>query len=66
MSAATDTPGFPEEFHAGLVDLAVSDLLAQERETSKALRYWDRGMGYGAELRQYVGGRQRLAGRNVL
>ena len=37
---ATDEPGFPREFHYGLVEYAVGDLLGQEGETKKALTKW--------------------------
>src|SRR6185295_4388477 len=42
LSATTDTPGFPQEFHYGLVEYAVSDLLGQEGETKKAMAFWAR------------------------
>ena len=35
-----DSPGFPEEFHQGVVYYALYDLKAQERETSRAMGYW--------------------------
>lgn len=66
MSASTDVPGFPQEFHPGIVALALSDLLAQERETRKALGYWNTGQEYGHALRAHVEGRQRIAKMDVL
>lgn len=66
MSASTDEPGFPREFHQAVTELALSDLLAQERETSKALQHWESGQEYVAALQLYVEGRQRLAGMRVI
>ena len=36
MDDGADEPDFPKEFHRGIVEYALSDLLAQERETKKA------------------------------
>lgn len=66
MSASTDEPAFPQEFHPGIVNLAISDLLSQDRETAKAISYWTSGQGYVEGLRAHVEGRQHLAGVNVL
>ena len=35
-----DSPGFPEPFHHGLVDYAVSDLWMQDAEATKGLTHW--------------------------
>ena len=60
MTADEDTPGFPRECHPGIVDLALSDLLAQERETEKAVMYWNRGQAYINRLMDHVNSRQRI------
>jgi hypothetical protein len=40
MSANSDTPGFPQEFHLGIVDYATYEILALQKEFKKALGYW--------------------------
>lgn len=42
LSADGNTPGFAQEFHLGLVEYACYDLLCQDREPEKALKYWAR------------------------
>jgi hypothetical protein len=57
LSADGDTPGFPQEFHVGLLDYAMYDLLCQEREGKKALKFYDSYLGYQERLKQFVQGR---------
>lgn len=52
-----DEPDFPEEFHRGVVEYAVYDLLAQDGETDKALRKggpWEAFLVKSGELEEYV------------
>jgi hypothetical protein len=37
---ASDEPGFPVEFHRGLVDFATAEFLAQDGDTERALEAW--------------------------
>ena len=66
LTADSDTPAFPQEFHKGLVDCAESDLMSQQRETTKALKLWASYKAIEAELSAYVQGRTKLAGTSVL
>jgi hypothetical protein len=54
LSANGDTPSFPEEFHPALVEYAVYDLLCQERETDKALKFYARYLDLQEKLKRYV------------
>lgn len=54
LSADGDTPAFPGEFHPGLVSYAVYDLLCQERETDKALKFYAEYLLHREGLRRYV------------
>ena len=42
LSADADTPAFPQEFHLALVEFAVADLLFQDAETKKGMKFWMR------------------------
>jgi hypothetical protein len=66
MSASTDTPGFPKEFHKGIVEYALSDLKAQERESKKSIAHWAEYKVYEGALKRWVNGRQSLARLEVL
>jgi len=66
LSADGDTPTFPQEYHYSLVDYALYDLLAQEGETRKASRYWDRYLRGAAELKDHVQSRGRISRVAVL
>ena len=57
MSADSDTPGFPQEFHFGIVEYALYDLFAQEGDTQKALKHWMDYEAYENALSKYVDGR---------
>lgn len=50
----SDIPGFPEEYHYGLVELARCELFAQDHEAAKAMKYWERYMAYESKLRHFV------------
>ena len=53
-----DEPGFPREFHLGLVEYALGDLLGQEGETKKAMKFWAAYQGYEAGLMAFADKRQ--------
>jgi hypothetical protein len=57
LSADSDTPGFPQEFHFGIVEYALYDLFAQEGDTQKALKHWMDYEAYENALSKYVDGR---------
>jgi hypothetical protein len=50
----TDEPGFPEQYHYGLVEYAVYDLLAQDNEVNLALEAWQAYQGYDQGLSSWV------------
>ena len=50
LSAAADVPGFPQEFHYGIVEYALYDLLCQDAETDKALIHWKQYQEYEGAL----------------
>lgn len=54
LSADSDTPSFPEEFHLGLVEYAMYDLLCQDNEFQKAGRYYKRFEEKQEALRRFV------------
>lgn len=60
LSADGDEPGFPEEFHYGLIEYAIGDLLGQEAESGKAIGKWGEYLGFEAGLGSYVDGRISL------
>ncbi len=66
MDDSTDEPGFPKEFHRGILEYALSDLLAQERETKKAVAHWNEYLTYQQGLKQFVNGRQSQARLEIL
>jgi len=49
-----DAPGFPEEYHRGLVEYARCELYAQDREAKKALAAWDQYQQYAIALKGYA------------
>ena len=57
---ASDEPGFPQEFHYGLVAYAIGDLFGQDGETQKALMWWQKYGEYEAGLKAYADGRQKV------
>lgn len=50
----SDEPAFPSEFHYALVDYAIYDLLCQEGEGRKAIKFWNRYLQQEVALKQYV------------
>jgi hypothetical protein len=52
-----DAPGFPEEFHLGLVYYACYELRAREGETGLALGYWQDYQEEEGKLMAYSQGR---------
>jgi hypothetical protein len=48
-----DEPGFPEEFHLGLVHYACYELRAREKETGLSLGYWQDYQEYEGRLMAY-------------
>lgn len=61
LSSGSDTPGFPQEFHYGIVEYALYDCLVQEGEISKALLHWAQYEKQEKDLTAYVNGRLSLA-----
>jgi len=57
LSADGDTPALPREFHLGLVEYAVYDLLCQDGETKKAQKFYEKYLIHEEKLRRYVQGR---------
>jgi hypothetical protein len=60
LSADGDTPGCPDEFHYGIVEYAIGDLLSQEAETQKAIGHFGEYSTYEAGLKGWVDGRVAL------
>jgi len=54
MIGDADTPGFPDEYHYGIVEYALGDLFAQERDYVKALQHFNEFRGYDQRLKRYV------------
>lgn len=59
MTAASEEPGFPEQFHYGIVEYAVFDLWAQDGETDLAYAAWREYLGYEVALTAWVNDRLR-------
>jgi hypothetical protein len=55
-----DVPGFPEQFHYGLVDYAFYDLMSQDGETDQALEAWKAYQGYDQGLTAWVNKRAAI------
>lgn len=53
----TDVPGFPDTFHRGVVDFALTDLWAQDAETGFAMAAWSAYLEMEAGLTAWVEGR---------
>lgn len=66
LSANGDTPAFPQEFHFGLIDGAMYDLMCQDRENNKARFYYDRYRVREEGLKRYVNQRESLDRVGVL
>lgn len=60
LSANGDTPGFPQEFHYGLIAYALYDLLQQDGEMNKSLKFWGEFVQYRDALKRFVQGRASL------
>jgi hypothetical protein len=67
----------PREFHQGIMYYAISDLMSQQRETVKAIRFWgapdingnypaNTYKGVETKLKAYVDGRTKLAEARTL
>lgn len=54
LSADGDVPGFPREFHQGLVSYALYDLFEQDREWKKADRYFAEYLQAETALKYWV------------
>ncbi len=61
-----DEPIFPGEFHMGIVELALADLLGQERETASALKHWQTGQWYIQQVDDHVKKRQAIARQDAM
>jgi hypothetical protein len=57
MAVATDTPGFPETLHYGLVEHATADLWSQDAEVDKALQAWQQYLTYENGLKAFMQGK---------
>ena len=57
MSADSDTPGFAREFHYGLIEYALYDLLCQDAEIPKAMKFWAKYKQKEGALRKFVDNR---------
>jgi hypothetical protein len=67
MTEDWEEPRFPREFHEGILCYAMSDLLAQERETKKAaIVWWKQYLVHEAKLKDFVDDRIRYARMDVL
>jgi hypothetical protein len=55
--SALAEPGFPEQFHQGLVEYALFDLWAQDAETDLAWASWKEYLKYEEGLGEFVGNR---------
>ena len=60
LTGDNDVPGFEEEYHLGLVDYAIYDLLAQTGETQKALGYYDSYLVVERALTAHASNRMRV------
>lgn len=60
LSASSDTPGFPQEFHFALVEYALADLFAQDGEPKKAEAHWRKYFDLAASLKAFVDNRQKI------
>ena len=54
MVSDSDTPGFPDEYHYGIVEYALGDLFSQERDYVKSLSHFKAFLPYDAGLKHYV------------
>lgn len=59
LDADTDEPGFPEQFHLGIVEGALAELWADDAETTAAMTAWQAYLQYETNLGQWV--QQRAA-----
>jgi len=57
MVEDADSPNFPEEYQYGLIEYAIGDLRAQERNYDDALRHFNEYLRYEQGLAHYVQGR---------
>lgn len=56
----------PREFHVGLIDGAMADLMGQQRETQKAIQYWNSFQTTVNKVAAFVDGRTSIAEYKVL
>jgi len=56
----------PREFHEGIVDGAMADLMGPKRETQKAIQYWNSFQTTVGRLAAFVDGRTTIAEMKVL
>jgi hypothetical protein len=54
LSAASDTPDLPREFHEALIEYALYDLLVQDGLVEAGLDHWKQFVGYQTGLNQWV------------
>lgn len=65
MAADSDSPGFEEEFHQGIIEYALWDLFAQDGETDLAWKSWKEYMYYEDLLMQAKGKRNGVPKMNA-
>lgn len=61
-----DRPGFPREFHPGIVAYGLFDLLAQEAETAKAMQHYGEYSAIETALTRHVRSRIQMDRINTL
>lgn len=66
LSADADVPGFPVEFHPGLVHHAVSNLKAQDHEPAQSLEEYEAYLDYEAGLKVHVNSRLEFDKHHIL
>lgn len=59
LALAADTPIFPAEFHVGLIEYALADLLSQDGEAKEALAHWEKYLEYESGLSTWVKNRAK-------
>lgn len=58
MVRSADVPVFPDDFHEGIVEYALYDLLCQDQEVLLAMDHWDAYQGWEQKLIDHVQSRQ--------
>lgn len=64
--AAADSPGFPVEYHPGLVEHALANLKAQDHEPAQSLAHFESYLDYESGLKVYLNSRLELDKHHIL